>query len=121
MNKTFEDLEAWQISIKLATNIYSLTKNFPKEELFGITSQMRRAAVSISSNIAEGSNRSSVKEYIKFIFISLGSLTELESQLILSAELGFINQNQLTEMRMLTKKTGEIIGGLKRYLCKQLP
>jgi len=120
MSNTFEHLKAWQISIELAKNIYILTKSFPKEEAFGLISQMRRAAISISSNIAEGSSRDSVKEFTQFIRISIGSLNELESQLFISFELGFINRAQMNDLRKIIKNTGELLGGLKRYLCKKL-
>lgn len=120
MKYSYENLKAWQVSINLAKIVYDLTKLFPKEEKFGITTQMRKAAVSISSNIAEGSARESTKEYIKFIRISLGSLSELESQLILSEKLGYINAPQLENVKLLTKNVGELIGGLKRYLCSLL-
>jgi four helix bundle protein len=86
--KTHKDLNVWKESMTLAKEVYRLTKNFPKEETFGLVSQMRRAAVSIPSNIAEGAARNSNKEFIQFLHVSLGSLAELETQLLLSKELG---------------------------------
>ena len=83
MIKTFKDLKAWQLSFELASKVYRATKNFPKEEQFGITNQLRRASVSISSNIAEGFGRSSRKEKDQFYSIAYGSLLEVESQLLL--------------------------------------
>jgi four helix bundle protein len=119
MSKTFEHLKAWQSSIELAKSIYSITKSFPKEETFGLTAQMRRAVISISSNIAEGSSRDSKKSFIQFIRISIGSLNELESQLIISFKLGFINKQKINNIQNEIKTTGELLGGLKRYLCKK--
>ncbi len=120
MAKTFEYLEAWQNAIKLAKKIYLLTKKYPKEEIFSLTNQMRRAVISISSNIAEGSSRKSVKEFIYFLEIALGSLNELESLLILSFELKYISKLVLENYQQDIIKTGEFIGGLKRYLCKKI-
>jgi len=88
--KTHKDLDVWKESMTLAKEVYRLTKSFPKEETFGLASQMRRAAVSIPSNIAEGAARNSDKEFIQFLHVSLGSLAELETQLLLSRELGFL-------------------------------
>jgi four helix bundle protein len=85
-----KDLEVWKESMLLAKEVYFLTKDFPKEELYGITSQIRRASVSVPSNIAEGAARSSDKEFIQFLYISLGSLSELETQLLLARDLEFI-------------------------------
>ena len=86
----YKDLIVWQKAIDLATWIYSLTSRFPKEELYGIVSQMRRAAVSIPSNIAEGQSRQHKSEFIQFLSIAKGSLSELETQLIISGRLKYI-------------------------------
>jgi len=105
--KTHKDLIVWQKSMSLVTLIYQSTKSFPKEELFGLVSQMRRAAVSIPSNIAEGHGRCSDKELIHFLFISLGSSSELETQLIISNNLGFMageNFNQLLDLNAEVRK-----------------
>jgi four helix bundle protein len=86
-----KDLDVWKESMLFAKGVYLITNTFPKEELYGITSQIRRSVVSVPSNIAEGAARSSDKEFIHFLYISLGSLTEAETQLILSYDLGFVN------------------------------
>lgn len=86
-------LEAWKRSRELVLNIYTLTQNFPKEEIFGLTSQMRRAAVSIPSNIAEGAARTGDKEFAQFLNIARGSLSELETQLLILSDLGYIKNN----------------------------
>lgn len=86
----YKQLEVWSKGIELAASIYDLTKNFPSEEKFGIISQMRRSAVSISSNIAEGAGRNSDNEFRYFLNISFGSCSELETQLIISKKLGYL-------------------------------
>lgn len=86
----FKDLEIWQRGLSLATRVYAATKEFPKEELYGLTSQMRRAAVSVSSNIAEGFNRKHNRDYARFLYITLGSLGELETQLCIARNLEYI-------------------------------
>ena len=88
--KNFRDLDAWQESHKLAIMLYRATKSFPKEEMFGLTNQMRRAAVSVTSNIAEGFSRQGFKEKIQFYFIAKGSLNELKSQSILAHDIGYL-------------------------------
>ena len=87
----YRDLIVWQKAMKLAKETYLLTKSFPKEELYGLTSQIRRCAISIPSNIAEGKGRNSDKEFVRFLQISLGSVYELQTQLELSLELGYIS------------------------------
>ena len=87
--KTHKDLDVWKLSIQLVKDIYQLTSKFPSEEKFGLVAQIRRAVVSIPSNIPEGEARNSDKDYIRFLYISLGSLSEIETQLIIAEELGF--------------------------------
>lgn len=92
----YKKLNVWQNSHSLTLKIYEATKSFPKEELFGLTSQMRRASVSIPSNLAEGTARRSQKEFSRFIEIAQGSAFELEYQLLLSSELGYLKSNDFT-------------------------
>ena len=94
MNR-FKDLRVWQESSDLVIQIYSLTKNFPIDEKFGMISQINRAVVSISSNIAEGAGRGSNKEFLQFLNIAIGSSFELESQLLISQKLNFLSANGL--------------------------
>ncbi len=103
----YRDLKIWQKGIELAKSIYSLTQNsgFPAEEKFGIISQMRRAAVSVPSNIAEGQARNSTKDFIRFLYIGKGSLAELDTQLIIACELKYIKINEFNE---LTSKIDEL-------------
>ena len=93
--KSFKDLRIWQKGIEIVKDIYMMTKKFPKEELYGLTSQMRRSAISIPSNIAEGFKRYHNKEYKQFLYITLGSSAELETQLIISEELKYINRKEM--------------------------
>jgi four helix bundle protein len=113
--KTHKNLEIWKEGIKLVTKIYKLTKKFPKEELYGLTSQMRRAAVSYPSNLAEGAARDSIAEYIRYIYISLGSLSELETQLIISKNLGFSSDidDLLLDIKTLNSRTRSLVKYLK--------
>src|SRR3989344_4782302 len=92
--KNFTDLRAWQEGHGLVLNVYQLTSKFPKDELFALTSQLRRAATSITSNIAEGFSRHSYKEKVNFYHISLGSTTEVENQLIISKDIGYISETE---------------------------
>jgi four helix bundle protein len=90
--KNFKDLKIWQRGMELAKAIYQVTDSFPAKEIYGLSSQMRRSAVSIPSNIAEGFMRKHNKEYKQFLYIALGSLAELETQVLLSEELGFFKK-----------------------------
>ena len=111
--KTHKDLDVWKKSIDFVTKVYNLTEKFPNNEKFGIISQIRRAAVSIPSNIAEGSARNSKKELIQFLYISLGSAAELETQLIISEKLKYIeNLDVLNDLNDIQK----MIMGLIKYL-----
>ena len=108
-----KDLDVWKESMVLAKEVYILTNSFPKEELYGLTSQIRRSVVSVPSNIAEGAPRSSDKEFIHFLYVPLGSLSEAETQLILSHDLGFAkNLDILPKIEIIKKK----ILGLIKYL-----
>ena len=89
--KSYKELELWQVSIALVVEVYKITKEFPKEELYSITSQIRRSVVSIPSNIAEGSSRKGTKEFIQYLWISNGSLSEFETQIEIASRLGYIN------------------------------
>lgn len=103
-------LEAWQEAMKLAEEIYRMTGGFPKEEVYGLISQMRRAAVSVPSNIAEGAARGGAKEFLHFLLISRGSLSELETQLMLATKLGYMEKNN-SIMEIVEKLFG-LLGGL---------
>ena len=111
-----KDLEAWKKSINLVTAVYSEIKKFPEDERFGLISQIKRAAISIPSNIAEGAARYSDKEMLRFLDISLGSLAELETQFIIAENLGYFNNEKLYET---FNENFAIINGLKKYLLKK--
>lgn len=94
----FKQLRIWQKGIEIVTDVYKLTRKFPKDELYGLTTQMRRAAVSIPSNIAEGFKRFHNKEYKQFLYISLGSAAELETHLIIARDQGMIDESDLKDL-----------------------
>ena len=116
--KTHKDLDGWKNSIKLVTEIYRITSDYPKEELYSLTSQMRRSAVSIPSNIAEGAARNYNKEFIQFLYIALGSLSELETQLIISVNLQFLNDSKFEELNNKMIEIRAQLNGLIKYLKK---
>lgn len=97
MKRKHHDLRVWQDGIALVKLVYALTKTFPREELFGLTSQMRRAAVSIPANIAEGAARSTRKEFAYFLVIARGSLSELETLVLIATELGYLKNDELAQ------------------------
>ena len=107
--KSYEDLIVWQKSVCLVEEIYTLTSSFPKSELFGLTSQMNRSAVSVPSNIAEGFGRRSREEFKRYLKISLGSLYELKTQVLISNRLGFITHHQMKSLEDLFLSIDKII------------
>lgn len=115
--KNYRDLEVWQKSIQLVKKIYLLTKSFPQDEIYGLINQMRRAAVSIASNIAEGKTRHTKNEYIQFLYISLGSIAELETQIVISRELNYIDkkteQDLLESTNHILRMTRNLVKGLR--------
>ena len=113
--KSYRDLLVWQKSMDLAQSIYSITARYPPEERFGLTAQMRRAAVSIPSNIAEGSSRNSTGEYLNFLGIARGSLAELETQLMLAERLS-LSPVPAPDLSMETAEVGRLLNGLMRAL-----
>ncbi len=110
--RSFTDLDAWKEGHKLVLTIYDETKSFPKEEVFGLTSQIRRAAVSITSNIAEGFSRKSYKEKLQFYSMSLGSVTEVQNQLLIAKDVGYLSTNQFDKAAQQSVKVHKIINGL---------
>lgn len=112
--KSFTDLNAWREGHKLVLAIYKISEGFPKKEVFGITSQMRRCATSITSNIAEGFSRSTSKDKCQFYSTAQGSLTELQNQLIIARDVGYINNDKFQQIARQTIIVSKLIGGLKR-------
>src|SRR5690554_2163493 len=92
--KTHKDLDVWKLSRELVSDVYKVSADFPKSELYGLTNQIRRSAVSIPSNIAEGSARQGNKEFIHFLYVALGSLAELETQLFLAIDLNYLKEDK---------------------------
>lgn len=114
--KSFKDLKVWQHSILLNKIIYDTTRLFPKENIYGLISQMRRCAVSIASNIAEGSKRNSTGEFIQFIGIAQGSLAELEPPVIIASEVGIMEYDMVTRITEETEIIGKMLLQLQRSL-----
>ena len=112
--KTHKDLDVWKDGIELVGEVYKITANFPKEEMFSLTSQMRRAIISVPSNIAEGAARNSKKEFIRFLYVSIGSLSEIETQLIISKQLGFIKG--IDDLNELIERLRRKLLNLIKYL-----
>ena len=112
----FEKLEVWQKAIDFADLTYTLTRNFPNDERFGLTNQMRRAAVSISSNLAEGSSRNSHPDFARFVEIATGSLFEVVSQAVIGRRQGFLTQEQLNQIYAAAEEQGRMLSGLRRSL-----
>ena len=118
--KTHKDLDCWKNSMKFVKSLYEFTGKFPKDELFGLVNQLRRAAVSVPSNIAEGSARNSKREYIQFLYIASGSLSELETQLIISKDLEYLEVNNFNLLiNNLNLIRAQIIGLIK-YLKRTI-
>src|SRR5579859_1225044 len=110
--QSYRDLIAWQKAREFAREIYTLTNSFPKNEMFGMTMQLRRAAVSIASNIAEGKARYSNRDFIHFLRTSRGSLAEAETQLILSVDFGFVRAEQVDALLQKADELSRILAGL---------
>jgi len=118
MADSYRDLIAWRKATQLALRIYRCTQKFPKDELYGLTSQMRRAGVSIASNIAEGKGRYSRKELMQFLFYARGSLSELETQLFIARELGYLDLAEVRKIEDQSIELGRILNGLTASIQK---
>ncbi len=116
--RSYKDLLVWQKAMNLVTNVYNLIKTFPKEEIYGLSGQLRRVIVSVPSNIAEGQGRDSVKEFIHCLSISYGSLMEVETQLQIAANLGYLKQVEVDKLLEQTAEVGRLLNGLSRSLRK---
>ncbi|WP_309743938.1 four helix bundle protein [Chamaesiphon sp. OTE_20_metabat_361] len=113
---SFRELRVWQLGMELTERIYRLTADFPKSETYGLSSQMRRSAVSIPSNLAEGHGRNSTKEFLQFIAIAFGSICELETQILLSHRLKYIETTDLETTLALLTETSKTTRGLQKAL-----
>src|ERR1039457_833675 len=114
----FEKLETWQKAIAFADLVYEVTRNFPSDERFGLTNQMRRAAVSISSNIAEGTARNSKNDYARFLEIATGSLFEVVSQSFVGRRQGFLSEIDFRKLYTAAEEQGKMLSGLRRSVLK---
>jgi four helix bundle protein len=112
MTQSYRDLIAWNKAMELVTQVYRMTQNFPKEELFGLMSQLRRSAVSIPSNIAEGQGRLSKGEFRLFLGHARGSLSELETQVLIAQDLEYLNANETEQLLNMSAELGRILNGL---------
>jgi four helix bundle protein len=111
-----EDLDVWKRAVELVVSVYAETKEFPSDERFGLTSQIRRAAVSIPANIAEGAARKSDKENLQFLSIAQGSCSELETELLIASKLGYLETGAFESLRNESSNIGRMLIGLSRYL-----
>ena len=116
MKRAHEKLEAWKLAMALVTEIYRETSSFPKEELYGLTSQIRRAAVSIPTNLAEGAARSGPKEFGQFLHIARGSLSELETLIQIAANLGYVEKEKAETLASSSDRVSALLLGLIRSL-----
>ena len=112
MSESYRDLIAWQRAKSLALDVYLFTRKFPKDEIYGLTSQMRRAAVSVPRNIAEGKGRYPKKEFLQFLYLARGSLLELETQLSIAYDLEYLDSPTFQETQAKTEELGRILKGL---------
>jgi four helix bundle protein len=117
----FEKLETWQKAIAFADSVYRITRIFPSDERFGLTNQMRRAAVSISSNIAEGASRSSRSDYARFVEIATGSVFEVVSQSFVSLNQGFLSESEFHVLYAHAEELSRMLSGLRAYLLTEQP
>jgi four helix bundle protein len=111
-----QNLEAWSKALEFVTDVYKSTEHFPKEERFGLTSQIRRAAVSIPANIAEGAGRHSKKEFAHFLSNSQGSASELETELVIANRLGYLDEASFSSLIAKLERIGRLVTGLRRHV-----
>jgi len=116
--KSYRDLEVWQKAMDLVVECYRITNKFPRSELYGLTSQLRRAAVSVPSNIAEGRERHHTKEFVQHLAIAYGSLAELETHLQIAQRLNYLDSSQVRQVLEKTSEVGRMLNGLRRSLGK---
>ncbi|MFH1921143.1 MAG: four helix bundle protein [Planctomycetota bacterium] len=117
--KDYRELIVWQKAVDLVEAVYRASASFPKEEVYGLTSQIRRAAVSVPSNIAEGQARNTTADFLHFLSIARGSLKEVETQVIIARRLGYIDAQKESELTNLTEEVSRLISGLTNSLKKK--
>ena len=120
MSRNYRDLIAWQKAMDLVEAVYRTTAEFPREECYGLTAQIRRAAVSIPSNIAEGQGRRTRKEFLRFLSIAHGSLREVETQVLIAERLGYIAPGARVNLLLASAEVGRLVTGLSNQLLSRL-
>ena len=120
MAQSFRDLKVWNKAIDLTVLVYQFTVDFPKQEVYGLTSQMRRASVSVASNIAEGSARGTKRDFRQFVKLARGSNCELQTQLVISRRLQFGDNDRCEALENLSQEVGKMLSGLNEYLTDQI-
>ncbi len=116
--RQYQDLIAWQKAMDLVTGVYRATEEFPRHEVFGLRNQIRRAAVSIPSNIAEGQPRDTTKDFLRFLAIARGSVQELETQILIASRLVYLRESDTADLIERIKEVGRLLGGLSRSLSR---
>ena len=116
----YRELKVWQLGVEISLAVYRLTDAFPQREIYGLSSQMRRAAVSIPSNIAEGHSRGQTKDLIRFLGISRGSVSELETQLLIAERLGYTERQEMERIMYMLEEESRMLAGLRRSLGAKL-
>lgn len=114
----YRNLKVWKEAMEMVLSVYQISKEFPKEEVYGLTSQIRRSAISVPSNIAEGQGRQSKKEFSRFLNIALGSLAEMETQLLLAGNLEYVSGSRMDDALEIVQKVRMLAHGLNRSLSK---
>ena len=120
MAQSFRDLKVWQKAVDLSVLVYDFTGEFPRSELYGLSSQMRRASVSVASNIAEGSARGTKRDFRQFVKLARGSNCELQTQLVIAGQLGFGNRRKCEKLEGLSQEIGKMLSGLSKYLTDEI-
>lgn len=120
MAQAFRDLKVWKKAIELSVGVYRFTRPFPQEELYGLVSQMRRASVSIASNIAEGSARGTRREFRQFVKLAEGSNCELQTQLLIARQLGFGGADHSEEIELQSNEIGRMLTAFSQYLTREI-
>lgn len=116
--RNYQELIVWQKSMDLVETVYTLSKGFPREEIYGLTSQLRRAAVSVPSNIAEGQGRRSTPDFLRHLSIAYGSLRELETQILIATRLRYLSQGKCDEAMNMAGEVGRLLNGLTASLTR---
>ena len=116
--KNYQELIAWQKAMDLVEEVYKVSKSFPREEIYGLTSQVRRAAVSIPSNVAEGQGRTTTPDFLRHLSIAYGSLRELETQVLIAARLGYLARGKIDDVMNMAGEVGRLLNGLKSSLTR---